>query len=197
MQDLNDAATILQEGGVGVLPTDTLYGLVGSALMPDTIERIYKLKERNSQKPLIVLISDIEQLEQFGIELSEVLTEQLAAYWPQSSRVPERDAPRDELGAYSIILPTLDDQFEYLSCNTDTIAFRLPDNDELRELIRVIGPIVAPSANPEGFPPATTIDAARKYFGTDVDFYVDGGALTGKPSTILAFDDDEIKVVRE
>lgn len=182
MQDFNDAAEIIQEGGAGVLPTDTLYGLVGSALMPDTVDRIYKLKERNSLKPLIVLISDTEQLEQFGIELSESLVEQLESYWP---------------GAYSIILPTLDDQFEYLSRNTDTIAFRLPDNNELRELIRVTGPIVAPSANPEGFPPATTVDAAKKYFGTDVDFYVDGGELVGKPSTILAFDDDEIKVVRE
>ena len=195
MQDFNDAAAIIQEGGVGGLPTDTLYGLVGSALMPDTVDRIYKLKERNSLKPLIVLISDIAQLEQFGIELSEALVEQLESYWPHGG-AEEGDTSAGESGAYSIILPTLDDQFEYLSRNTDTIAFRLPDNNELRELIRATGPIVAPSANPEGFPPAITVDAAKKYFGTDVDFYVDGGDLSGKPSTILVLDDDEIKVVR-
>jgi L-threonylcarbamoyladenylate synthase len=172
----------INEGGVGIIPTDTIYGLVGSALLPDTIDRIYQLKRRDKNKPLIVLISDIEQMEQFGIELSERLTEQLESYWP---------------GAYSIILPTIDDQFEYLSRNTDAIAFRLPDNEELRELIRETGPIVAPSANIEGSVPATTIEEARKYFGTDVDFYIDGGELTGKPSTLLEFDGEEVNILRD
>jgi L-threonylcarbamoyladenylate synthase len=181
MQDSDAAIEMLQEGGVGVLPTDTLYGLVGSALMPDAVERIYRLKERGSHKPLIVLISDIEQLEQFGVELSEELIKHLQAYWP---------------GPYSIVLPTLDDQFEYLSRNTDTIAFRLPDKDELRELIRRTGPLVAPSANPEGFPPALSAEAAKKYFGTDVDFYVDEGELNGKPSTVLELNDEEVVILR-
>lgn len=180
--DTSSIAESIQEGGVGILPTDTLYGLVGSALLPDTIDRIYQLKRRDKNKPLIVLISDIEQMEQFGIELSERLIEQLGSYWP---------------GAYSIILPTIDDQFEYLSRNTDTIAFRLPDNDELRDLIRETGPIVAPSANIEGHTPATTVEEARKYFGTDVDFYVDGGELVGKPSTLLEFDGEEVNILRD
>lgn len=176
------AINALKNGGVGVLPTDTLYGLVGSALMPDTVERIYQLKERNTHKPLIVLIADIDDLEQFGIALSLPLRAELENYWP---------------GPYSIILPTIDDQFEYLSRNTDTIAFRLPDNDELHELIRKVGPLVAPSANIEGLPPATNIVAAKKYFGSDVDFYVDGGELAGKPSTLLEIDGGDIKIVRE
>lgn len=172
----------INEGGVGIIPTDTIYGLVGSALLPDTVDRIYQLKRRDKNKPLIVLISDIEQCEQFGIELSEKLIEQLNSYWP---------------GAYSIILPTIDDQFEYLSRNTDAIAFRLPDNEELRDLIRETGPIVAPSANVEGMAPATTIEEARKYFGTDVDFYIDGGELSGKSSTLLEFDGEEVNILRD
>jgi L-threonylcarbamoyladenylate synthase len=180
--DISNIVESINEGGVGIIPTDTIYGLVGSALLPDTIDRIYQLKRRDKNKPLIVLISDIEQCEQFGIELSERLIEQLKSYWP---------------GAYSIILPTIDDQFEYLSRNTDAIAFRLPDNEELRDLIRETGPIVAPSANVEGMAPATTIEEARKHFGTDVDFYVDGGELTGKPSTLLEFDGEEVNILRD
>ncbi len=180
--DIEEIASSISTGGVGILPTDTIYGLVGSALHSDAIERIYDLKQRDPKKPFIVLIADMLDLEQFGIVLSERLVVQLEQYWP---------------GPYSIVLPTIDDQFEYLSRGTDTIAFRLPDNDELRELIRLVGPLVAPSANVEGLPPAENVREARGYFGTDVDFYVEGEELVGKPSTILEFDGEEVHVIRD
>lgn len=172
---------LLHAGGVGVLPTDTIYGLVGSALMPKTIERVYKLKKRSPDKPLIVLIADIEELEQFGVVLSEKLIAQLHHYWP---------------GAHSIILPTIDEDFFYLHRGGGTIAFRLPDKENLRELIQKTGPLVAPSANIEGKSPAQTIEQARKYFGTDVAFYIDGGELIGKPSTILEFNGKDMRIIR-
>ena len=174
--------TLLKKGGVGVLPTDTLYGLVGSALLPDAVLRIYELKRRNETKPLIVLIAEVPDIEQFGVVLSEQLENSLAKYWP---------------GAYSIRLPIIDDQFEYLSRGMDTIAFRLPDTEELREFLRETGPLVAPSANIENLPPATTIAEAKRYFGTDVDFYIDGGELRGKASTVIEFDDEEVIIHRE
>lgn len=180
--DFENAETIIQCGGVGVLPTDTLYGLVGSALNADTVDRIYDLKQRDPNKPLIVLISDITQLEQFGVIVSTVLTERLRAYWP---------------GHYTIILPTIDDQFEYLHRGTNNIAFRLPDNEELLDFISLTGPIVAPSANVEGMPPAGNIEEAKSYFGTDVDFYIEGEDLRGNPSTIISFDGEDVIVVRK
>ncbi len=180
--DIDHAGEMIENGGVGVLPTDTLYGLVASAFNVPAVERIYNLKQRSSDKPLIVLISDIAQLEQFGVVVGETLTEKLSQYWP---------------GAYSIIIPTLDEQFEYIHRGEYAIAFRLPDNEMLQDLISITGPIVAPSANPEGMPPPTTTQEARVYFGTDVDFYVDGGELKGKASTILSLDGDEVVVVRE
>lgn len=179
--DIERAIMMIQDGGIGVLPTDTLYGLVGSAFNVDVIDRIYDLKERNPDKPLIVLISDIAQLEQFGVVTSDELRERLGAYWP---------------GPYSVILPTIDDQFEYLHRGTSNIAFRLPDDEMLRDVIAQTGPIVAPSANVEGMPPAGNIEEARSYFGTDIDFYVEGEELRGNPSTIITFDGDEVNVER-
>ncbi len=176
-----DIATMIAEGAVGVFPTDTLYGLIGSAWEPEAVERIYFLKQRNPSKPLIVLINDIKTLESFGVELSQALEERLRAYWP---------------GPYSIVLPVMDEQFEYLSRGHDTIAFRLPDNEQLRELIALAGPLVAPSANPEGRPPATTTEEARAYFGSDAEFYVDGGTLEGPPSTLIEFDGEEATTLR-
>ncbi|OGZ05127.1 MAG: threonylcarbamoyl-AMP synthase [Candidatus Lloydbacteria bacterium RIFCSPHIGHO2_01_FULL_49_22] len=180
--DIDQAIAMIEGGGVGVLPTDTLYGLVGSAFSADAVDRIYDLKQRDPEKPLIVLISDILQLEQFGVIVSDALIAQLETYWP---------------GPYSIILPTADEQFEYLHRGTNAIAFRLPDDEQLVAVITQAGPIVAPSANVEDMPPSGTIEEARSYFGTDVDFYVDGGELRGKPSTIIFFDGDEVVVERE
>lgn len=177
----------LRLGGVGVLPTDTLYGLVASALLPDAVQRVYELKRRNETKPLIVLIADIEELEQFGVEISDHLIQQLTPYWPGTAHLKSEAG-----GACSVILPVIDDQFEYLSRGTDAIAFRIPDNEELRDFLRETGPLVAPSANVEGRAPAETISEARRYFGTDVDFYVDGGELRGKPSTLLEFSGKEV-----
>lgn len=180
--DKDDVIEALTMGGVGVLATDTLYGLVGSAFSTDAVERIYALKQRDNQKPLIVLISSIEDLERFGIVVSDELERELRTYWP---------------GPYSIILPTVDEEFEYLSRGTDAIAFRLPDSEELIEILETSGPLVAPSANVEGRAPATTISEARRYFGDSIDFYLDGGELTGKPSTIIRLDSDEPEIIRE
>ncbi len=181
-KDFTDVVEILQSGGVGVLPTDTLYGIVGYALDPDVVSRIYDLKERNPDKPLIVLISDIPQLEEFGVVLSQELEEQLRTYWP---------------GKVTIILETVDEQFSYLDRGLGKIAFRLPDDEALRELIRITGPLVAPSANVEGEPPSKNIEQARTYFGTSVDFYVDGGILEGPASTIIEFVGDDVHVIRK
>jgi tRNA A37 threonylcarbamoyladenosine synthetase subunit TsaC/SUA5/YrdC len=62
---------IIKKNGVGVLPTDTLYGLVGSAFSKEAVDRIYDLKSRNEKKSLIILISSIEDLEKFGVKITE------------------------------------------------------------------------------------------------------------------------------
>lgn len=176
--------SLLIEGGIGVLPTDTLYGVVGSARIPETVERIYTLKRRDPAKPFIVLVSRPDDLEEFGVVLSQALRDQLAQYW-SPGHVPT-----------SIILPTIDAQFDYLDRGTGMIAFRMPQKDTLLDILKETGPLVAPSANMEGEPPAKTVAEARRYFGTDVDFYVDGGTLEGKASTIIELNEDGMRVVR-
>ncbi len=175
----------LKNGAVGILATDTLYGLVGSALAPESVSRIYDIKGRTTTKALIILISSRSDLQKFGITVSQKQEAFLDMYWP---------------GKISIVLPcsaSSVEHFEYLHRGLETLAFRMPDDSGLRELLSMTGPLVAPSANPEGDPPAVTIEQAKDYFGDTVDFYVDGGMLESEPSTLVSLVDDEIKVIRQ
>ncbi len=177
---MEEIARILRQGGVGVLATDTLYGVVGRALDERVVERIYELKSRRPEKPFIILIADFAGLEHFGIKLTEEEKRRLGEFWP---------------GPVSVILPCADDRFAYLHRGTKSLAFRLPDKPELRELLRETGPLVAPSANPEGQPPATSIEEAKRYFADGVDFYLQGETGT-RPSRLIRLLDGDIEILR-
>lgn len=173
-------AELLNAGGVGVIPSDTLYGIVCSALQPDSIERIYALKKRDPAKPCIVLVASLEQLlELEGLDQNTLLNAE--KFWP---------------GAVSVVVPC---QARYLSSvhrGEKSIACRVPDNPELRSLLEMTGPLLAPSANVEGAKPAANITEAMAYFGASVDFYVDGGEVTSdQPSTLISFDEDGLVTV--
>jgi L-threonylcarbamoyladenylate synthase len=178
----NLAKSILASGKIGVIPTDTIYGLVGKAMNEATVNRIYKTKERNPQKPFIVLISDISDLKLFDIKINQKTKGILEKVWP---------------GKVSVILSCLSDKFSSLHRNTKTLAFRLPDKKDLLQLIKETGPLVAPSANPEGLKPAKTIAEAKKYFGRDVDFYIDEGRLDSLSSTLIEIRDGKVEILRE
>lgn len=173
---------MLREGEVGVMPTDTLYGVVASALCEEAVLRVYALKKRSPAKPCIILIASLADLTQFGVSLNEKQREALSKYWP---------------GPVSIVLACGKDVPEYLHRGTHTLAFRLPADEKLVAFLQKSGPLIAPSANPEGFPPASTVVEAKEYFGTAVDFYIDGGTRAGKPSTLIALaENGEAAVLR-
>lgn len=163
----------IKKDGIGILPTDTLYGIVGSAFSRRAVERIYEVKNRNPKKALIILISSIKDLEKFGIKINKELAKILEKFWP---------------GKVSVILPCPYKKFEYLHRGTKSLAFRLPNKKFLLEILKKTGPLVAPSANPEGFIPAENITEAKKYFGDSVDFYISEGKKNGKASKLISID---------
>lgn len=180
---MSNEARLLREGGVGVLATDTLYGVVAAAENEAAVERVYALKKRTPTKPVIILIASPNDLSIFGIDLSPERRERLMQYWP---------------GPTSVVLPCGAKVPEYLHRGTHTLAFRLPDNQALQAFLKESGPIIAPSANPEGLEPATTIEEAKAYFGAGVDFYIDSGERTGEPSTLISLDEQgEVTVLRK
>ncbi len=175
---------VLMSGGVGVLPTDTVYGIVARAENENAVERVYRLRKRDLRKPCIVLISSENDLQKFGVEMTSAIAEFFTKYSPWPGKV-------------SIVFPVSDAHFEYLTRGTGTIAFRMPAPTELRDLLVVTGPLIAPSANTEGDPPSPSIADARKYFGDTVDFYVDAGTLQSELSTVITFENGAPVVLRQ
>ena len=180
---LTDPAVIacLNEGGVVVIPTDTMYGLVARASDQQAVERVYRIRGRAPEKPCIMLVAARWQITDTSLwtPKHKVLAD---TYWP---------------GALSLVAPTATTP-AYLHRGTHTLAYRMPDRDDLRRLLTNTGPLIAPSANPESRPPATTILEARAYFGDTVDGYIDGGTLSGDaPSTVAGIVNDEIHIFRQ
>ena len=173
-----DLVKILKSGGVVVMPTDTIYGVVGSALKKRTVERIYRLRKRNPIKPFIILISSPRDLVRFGIRPDVRVKIFLNTIWSFGSA-------QDNPGPVSVVLPCPESKFRYLHRGTKTLAFRVPKPSGLRALLSHTGPLVAPSANIEGEPPAKNVGEAFRYFNTKVDVYVKGVAKRRVPSLLV------------
>ena len=180
MQTFADAAALLlQAGNVGVIPTDTVYGLVARAADKEAVARLYDLKNREG-KPGTIIAATIDQFAHLGIKARYLRA--VAEYWP---------------GAISIVIPC-GPELEYLHEGVGSLAVRVPDDEQLQALLEQTGPLLTSSANHPGEDTATTIVEAQNYFGDNVDFYVDGGDLSGRqPSTIVRVVDDAIEVLRQ
>ena len=172
---------ILKRGGVGVLPTDTLYGIVGSALSKKAVLRIYKLRRRNPKKPMIILAGSLGQLKIFGIKIDRKTGKILRKLWP---------------GKVSIVFSCGLGRWLYLHRGSNSLAFRLPRNKALANFLKKTGPLVAPTANFEGEPPARNIKEAKRYFGNRIDFYLDSGPVESGPSTLVKIEKEKIVVLR-
>ncbi len=180
--ELRKGITCLRRGGVLVAPTDTLYGVLGNALSRSTVARIERIKGRSREKPFIILLGSVRNLGRFGVSPSVSERKILDRLWP---------------GKVSVVFQCRGERFRYLHRGTKTLAFRVPKKKMLTVFLKHVGPLVAPSANPEGKRPARSIREARNYFGEKVDLYIPGGTLRGKPSTIIMMHSGKVKVLRK
>lgn len=170
------AALLLKEGCIGVLATDTIYGICGPAFNKKTVEKIYELKRRKPGKPLIILIPSLNDIGKFGVSLNKWQKK----YFKRKT---------------SVILSCKNKKFSYLTRGIKTLSFRLVFKKDLIKILEISGPLVAPSANLEGKKPAETVGQARRYFGKKV-FYLDSGRIAGKPSVLIDATQKPAKILR-
>lgn len=170
---------LIKSGKVGVLPTDTVYGLVADAHNPEASAKILEIKGR-PLKPGTLIAADIHQLAELGIKLRYLKA--VEQYWPNP---------------ISIVLP-MGPELEYLHSGVRSLPVRIPAYKPLLELLKQTGPLITTSANLPDEPTVLTIEEAVKIFGERLDFYVDGGNLSGNlSSTIIRIVDDAVEVLRE
>ncbi|MCC5832585.1 MAG: threonylcarbamoyl-AMP synthase [Chlamydiales bacterium] len=166
---LERAASILKEGNPVAFPTETVYGLGAPVFSPEAVKRIFELKGRPQDNPLIVHVSSFEQLDL----IVEWFPEDLARhFWP---------------GPLTLILPKKSTVPECVSAGLKTIGVRMPAHPLALKLIEGVGqPLAAPSANLSGRPSSTTAQHVLDDFGDQV-LVLDGGACVGGlESTVLA-----------
>lgn len=165
---LDEIASLLNGGGVALLPTDTIYGLHAAATNETAIARIAAMKGRGDDKPFVVIAASADQLRDFGAAVPALLD----GIWP---------APLTAIVA----------RYE------KTVAVRVPDLPWLRSLLARTGPLVSTSANRSGEPPVTAPSELASDLQSHLDALLDTGPRQGKPSTIVDFTQDDPRLIRE
>lgn len=169
---LKRAGAVIKEGGLVAFPTETVYGLGGDALNPESSRKIYAAKGRPSDNPLIVHIYRIEDLELLVSEIPESAKMLAEVFWP---------------GPLTMVLPKSEAVPYETTGGLDTVAVRMPSHKVAREFIKEAGGYVAaPSANLSGKPSPTVARYVIEDMDGRIDMILDGGDIPiGLESTIV------------
>lgn len=189
-QSLALAKQIIDDGGLIVVPTDTVYGIACNPYNAQAIARIYEAKGRPSYKALQVLFAHIEDIDQAGLDLPSPLNRLAATFLPG--------------GLSPIAVAREDCNLKTLSVNPSGIrtqGIRVPNSAALRSILELTGPLAASSANKSGETSAQSAQEAFESLGDAVDLILDAGATVGHvASTVVAADPlmrDGIHIIRE
>jgi L-threonylcarbamoyladenylate synthase len=170
--EIKETSQRLLKGEIGILPTDTVYGIHCLADKEHLLNNVSSIKGRDVDMPFITLIADISDLEKYQVNSKDYSQDLISQFWP---------------GPNTLIFNCLDNVSR---------SFRLPDNYFLLGLLKEIGPLISTSANPHGKEPAKNCNQAQEYFGDRVNFYVDGGILNNEPSRIYLVSGNNLNRVR-
>jgi len=171
--DLTAAVKALKRGSPVVFPTETVYGLGAPVFHADGVRKIFEIKGRPSDNPLIAHISSLEMAGQLSSHLKEDFYRLAAAFWP---------------GPLAIVVQRRPEVPALVSAGLPTVAIRMPSHAVARRLIEEVGePLVAPSANISGRPSPTTLSDSLEDLDGLVEFAIDGGPCSiGIESTVIS-----------
>jgi L-threonylcarbamoyladenylate synthase len=169
------AAALLKRGGLVAFPTETVYGLGANLQDPQAVQELYQVKQRPFEKQATLHIADFSQVEAEQVEVTPLARELMRRFWP---------------GPMTLVLPRLDGS---------TIGFRMPNHPVALALLKEAAvPVVAPSANLTGQPPAVTAEQVLKVFENQIDVVLDGGpAVSGISSTVVDLSSTPPRLLRE
>jgi len=172
---------ILEGGGVIAFPTDTFYGLGANPYNTKAVEKIYSIKGRDSEKPLLLLIDSIIKLDDLTEEISEAANKLIKSFWP---------GPLTMLFKPKSTIPK--------NITTGLIGIRQPGNPITQKILAELNfPLTAPSANISGEAPTTSAEQVRSSLGSKVDLILDAGiCIGGEPSTLVDTTQAPVRLIR-
>ncbi len=178
---LERALAVLEEGGLVVLPTDTVYGVGCLAFNSEAVARLYQVKGRPEDKPIPVLLGNIAQLDQVTENLTSAMRRLAQAYWP---------------GPLTLVLPRHPSLPQAIGPGT-SVGIRLPAHDLAQRLMSAAGPMAVTSANLSGQPPARSADDAEAALAGRVELILDDGPSPGgQPSSVVDGTTDPPSILR-
>lgn len=163
----------LISGDVVAIPTETVYGLAANALDKRAVSKIFEIKGRPNDNPLIVHISEISMMEKFAVEIPDLAYKLARKFWP---------------GPFTMILKKSDIVPDITTGGLDSVALRVPAHPMTLKIIRSTNlGLAAPSANISGKPSPTTVAHCQKDLGAKIDIILDGGSCDfGIESTVVS-----------
>ncbi len=175
---------VVAAGGVIAFPTDTFYGLGADPGNPAAVKRLFEIKKRESDQPVLLLIADPGEVGQWAQEIPPRAADLMERFWP---------------GPLTLVFKARTDVPAELTAGTGTIGLRIPGNELTRSLLRYLGHgLTGTSANISGRPSPVTAEEAAASLGAAVDLVLNGGRTAGeKPSTVVAVDTGLPRVLRE
>jgi len=177
------AAAALASGEVVVIPTETVYGLAARADDAAPLGRIYELKGRPSNKPLIVHVRNVTQAREYARAWPDIADRLASTFWP---------------GPLTLVLPKRHTVLDEVTAGGPTVAVRVPDHDVAQRLLAACPfALAAPSANLSGRAPPSSAQEAQTALAGRVSLILDGGSCrVGEPSTIVSITADGATLLR-
>jgi len=181
---LEKAIAVIREGGVVAFPTETYYGLAVDPGNENSLRRLYRIKQREPEKPILLLMESAHRLRCVAEVVPDLYLPLMEKYWP---------------GPLTLIFPAKRSLSPILTGNTGTVGVRVSSHPLALALVRKMGkPVTATSANLSGQAPACSAREVKIIFADSIDYILDGGeTAAGKPSTIVGVRNKNLTVLRE
>ena len=173
----------LKDGKLVIMPTDTIYGIIGDATNEDVINKVYEVKERPHDKPLLILVSNFSMLYELVTEIPKETEKIIKKFWP---------------GPLTILFKKSSKVSDALTANSALVAIRMPNDKRLLNIMNHLNrPLISTSANISSHNAITNPNQLEEKMKEKIDLIVDEGTVNNEASTLITIVNGKIEILRE
>lgn len=178
-----ELVNVIKDGGVVLIPTDTIYGISCDATNIDAVKKVFDIKERNYNNPLLILVSSYDMLYDYVDNISDLEKELIDMFWP---------------GRLTVLLKKNDKIDDLVTAGSEYVGIRMPNDKYLIDLINEVGkPLVSTSANKSGEKPVVNPNVLDEQLLSKFDYIDNKGDLGVNSSTIVQVEGKYVKILRD